>query len=76
MGLVRREAGRAAMPSHTSRKPPGRPGDLTSDLGCEGAARDVLVIVLDQDAVVAREGGQVGHCARPVFVVDAADFSL
>lgn len=71
-----REAVRAAIPPHTSMKPPGQPGDLTCDLGREGAARDVLVIVLDQDAVVTWQGGQVGHCACPIFVVNAADFGL
>lgn len=55
---------------------PSRSSSPTCDLGGEGAARDVLVIVLDQDAVVAWQGGQVGHCARPVFVVNAADFGL
>lgn len=51
-------------------------GNPTGDLGCEGASRDVLVIVLDQNAVVAWQRGQVGHCAGPIFVVNAADFSL
>lgn len=51
-------------------------GNSTCDLGCEGAARDVFVIVLDQNAVVAWQGGQVGHRACPIFVVNAADFRL
>ena len=53
-----------------------KPGDSTCDLSCEGAARDVFVIVLDQDAVVTRQGGQVSHRARPIFVVNTADFGL
>lgn len=56
--------------------PPNEPGNPTCDLGCEGAARDVLVIVLDQNAVVPWQGGQIGHGACPIFVVNAADFSL
>lgn len=45
----------------------------TSDLGGEGAARDVFVIKLDDDVVVSRCGGQVGHSTSPVFVVFTAD---
>lgn len=52
----------------------GAPPAVICDLGCEGAARDVLVIVLDQNAVVAWQSGQVGHCACPIFIVNAADF--
>lgn len=48
-------------------------GNPTCDLGSEGAAWDVLVVVLDQNAVVPWQGGQVGHCTCPVFVVNAAD---
>lgn len=55
---------------------PHKPGNPTCDLGCEGAAGDVLVIVLDQNAVVAWQGGEIGHCACSIFVVDAADFGL
>lgn len=46
---------------------------FTSNLGGEGAARDVFVIKLDDDVVVSRCGGQVGHCACPVLVVFTAD---
>lgn len=53
--------------------PSERSGRLTGDPGREGAPRDVLVIVFDQDAVVSRQDGQVGHCARPVLVVHTAD---
>lgn len=45
----------------------------TCDLGREWAARDVFVIVLDQDAVVPRQSRQVCDCAGPVFVINAAD---
>lgn len=45
----------------------------TCDLGREGAARNVLVVVLHQDAVVPRQSRQVRDRARPVFVIDAAD---
>lgn len=48
----------------------------TSDLGGERAARDVFVVKLDDDAVVSRGGGQVGHGARPIFVVFAADLGF
>lgn len=61
---------------HASLGSLSEPGKPTCDLGCERAAGDVLVVVLDQNAVVAGQGGQVGHCARPIFVVNAADFGL
>lgn len=50
------------------------PGPRTCDPGSEGAAWDVLVVVLDQDAIVARQYRQVGDTARPVLVVSTADF--
>lgn len=50
--------------------------DVTSNPSSEGAARDVLVIVFDQDAVVSGQDRQVGHSARPVLVVHTADVSL
>lgn len=72
-----REAVGAAIPPLGSPCPsPDKPGNPTCNLGCEGAARDVLVVVLDQDAVVTWQGGQIGHRARPIFVVNAADFGL
>lgn len=49
---------------------------ITSDPGRKGASRDVLVIILDQDAVVSRQDRQVGHSARSILVVHAADVSL
>lgn len=49
---------------------------LTGDPGRKGASRDVLVIVLDQDAVVSRQDRQVGHSARPILVVHTADVGL
>lgn len=45
----------------------------TCNLGGEGAARDVFVIELYNDVVVSRCSGQVGHGARPIFVVFTAD---
>lgn len=48
----------------------------TSDPGRKGASRNVLVVVFDQDAVVSRQDRQVGHRARPVLVVHAANVSL
>lgn len=48
----------------------------TSDLGGEGAAWDVFVIKLDDDVVISRCGGQVGHSTRPVFVVFASDLGF
>lgn len=47
---------------------------LTCDPGGEGAAWNVLLIVLDQDAVVTRKHRQVGDATRPILVVGAADF--
>lgn len=61
--------GRALLPMRKSCKL----GNPTCDLGSEGAAGDMLVVVLDQNAVVPWQGGQVGHCACPVFVVNTAD---
>ena len=49
---------------------------LTSDPGGEGAAGDVLVVVADQDVVVAGQRGQVGDRACAVFVVHTADLCL
>lgn len=48
----------------------------TGDLGGEGAAGDVFVIKLDDDVVISRCGGQVGHSARPIFVVFTADLGF
>lgn len=50
--------------------------DITSNPSREWAAGDVLVIVFDQDAVVSRQDGQVGHGAGPVLVVHTADICL
>lgn len=50
--------------------------DITSNPSREGAARDVLVIVFDQDAVVSWQDRQVGHSAGPILVVQTADVSL
>ena len=49
---------------------------LTSYLGGEGAAGDVFVVELDDDAVVPGHGGQVGHGAGAVLVVLARDLRL
>ena len=49
---------------------------VTGNPSREGAAGDVLVVVFDQDAVVSRQDGQVGHSARPVLVVQTADVRL
>lgn len=46
---------------------------LTDDLGGEGAAGDVLVVVFDQDVVVSGQSGQVTNAARSVLVVHTAD---
>lgn len=48
----------------------------TGDLGGEGAAGDVFVIKLDDDVVISRCCGQVGHSTRPVFVVFTADLGF
>lgn len=53
-----------------------RVDDITSNPSREGAAGDVLVIVFDQDAVVSRQDGQVGHGAGPILVVHTADVRL
>ena len=53
-----------------------RTDDLTSNPGREGAAGDVLIVVFDQDAVVSRQDGQVGHSAGPVLVVKTTDVCL
>lgn len=50
--------------------------DITSNPCREWAAGDVLVIVFDQDAVVSRQDGQVGHSTGPVLVVHTADIGL
>lgn len=50
--------------------------NITSDPSRKGAARDVLVIVFDQDAVVPRQDRQVGHSACPILVVHTADVCL
>ena len=49
---------------------------LTCDFGSERAASNVLVVELDDDAVVSGRCGQVGHCARSIFVVLACDLCL
>ena len=50
--------------------------DITGNSSREGAARDVLVIIFDQDAVVSWQDRQVGHSARPILVVHTADVRL
>lgn len=52
------------------------PRPPTDDLGGEGAAGDVLVIVFDQDVVVAGQSGQVADAARPVLVVHTVNLRL
>lgn len=49
---------------------------LTSDLSSEGTARNVLIVELDDDVVVSRSCGQVGHGAGAVFVVLTGDLGL
>lgn len=49
---------------------------LTSDLSSKRTARDVLVVKLDNDVVVSRSCGHVGHSAGAVFVVLTGDLSL
>lgn len=49
---------------------------LTSDLGSEGAARNVLVVKFDNDVVVSWSCGQVGHNTGAVFVVFTSDLSF
>lgn len=48
----------------------------TSDLSSKGTAGNVLVVKLDDDVVVSRSCGHVGHSAGAVFVVFAGDFGL
>lgn len=48
----------------------------TGNLGSKGTPRDVLVVKLDDDVVVSRSRGHVGHQAGAVFVVLAGDLSL
>lgn len=50
--------------------------NITGNSSREGAARDVLVIIFDQDAVVSWQDRQVGHSARPILVVQTADVRL
>lgn len=45
----------------------------TCDPGSEGAAWDVLLVVLDQDTVVPGQHGKIGDAASPILVVGAAD---
>ena len=49
---------------------------LTSDLGSEWTARNVLVVELNNDVVVSGSCGQVGHSAGAVFVVLTGDLGL
>lgn len=49
---------------------------LTSYLSSERAARNVLVVKLNNDVVVSGGGGQVGHSAGAIFVVLTGDFCL
>ena len=49
---------------------------IPSDLGGERAAGDVFGIKLDDDVVVSRCGGQVGHRACPVLIVLRAHLYL
>lgn len=49
---------------------------LTSDLSSKGAARNVLVVKLDNDVIVSRSCGHVGHGAGAIFVVLTSDLSL
>lgn len=49
---------------------------LTSDLSSKGTPRNVLVVKLDNDVVVSRSCGQVGHCAGTIFVVFTGDLCL
>lgn len=51
-------------------------GFLTCNLGSKRTARNVLVVKLDDDVVVSRSRGQIGHQAGAVFVVLAGDLSL
>lgn len=49
---------------------------FTGDPGSEGAARDVVLVEADYDAVVAGRSGQVGHGAGAVLVILATDLRL
>lgn len=49
---------------------------LTSDLSSKGTPRNVLVVKLDNDVVVSRCRGQVGHSAGTIFIVFTGDLSL
>lgn len=48
----------------------------TCDLGCKGAPWDVFVIKANDDAVVSRCCGQVGHGAGTILIVFAGDLCL
>lgn len=48
----------------------------TGDLGCERAPRDVFVVKFDHDVVIPTGGREVGHRARPIFVVLTGDVGL
>lgn len=48
----------------------------TGDPGSEGAPGDVILVVLDDDAVISWQGGQVADAARPVLVVHAVDLGF
>lgn len=40
------------------------------------ASRDLFVVKFDHDVVIAASGGEVRHCACPVFVVLAGNLSF
>lgn len=48
----------------------------TGDLCGKWASRDLFVVELDHDIVIATCGGKVGHRACPVFVVLTGNLSF
>lgn len=54
----------------------GPSAEGTGDLGGERASGDLFVVEFDHDVVIATDGGKVGHCACPVFVVLTGDLSF
>lgn len=48
----------------------------TCDPGSERAPGYVILVVLDDDAVISRQGGQVADATRPVLVVHTVDLGF
>lgn len=49
---------------------------FTSDLGSKWTSRDVFIVKFNNDVVVSRCSGEIGHSAGTIFVVFACDLSF